>query len=123
MWDIVMLEPVEEWYLKLAVGDPVTARLVANALERLGRSGPLEGHPLVDEVKGSRVRALKELRPGSAGGAEVRLLFVFGPTRQAVVLAAGDTSGQEDRWYEENVPIAEERDLEYLRDRKDDDEE
>ncbi|WP_233570873.1 type II toxin-antitoxin system RelE/ParE family toxin [Nocardiopsis sp. Huas11] len=119
MWDIQMLEPVEEWYLKLAVGDPVAARLVANALDRLSRAGPLEGHPLVNDIRGSRTRHLKELRPGSAGRGPVRLLFVFGPSRQAVILVAGDTGDQGRRWYKEHVPIAEDRDLEYLRDQKD----
>ena len=118
MWDIQLLEPVEEWYLKLAVGDPVAARLVANALDRLSRAGPQEGHPLVNDINGSRTHDLKELRPGSSGRARVRLLFVFGPPRQAVILVAGDTGGQGRRWYKEYVPIAEDRDLEYLRDQK-----
>lgn len=119
MWDILMLEPVEEWYLKLAVEDPVTAKLVANALYHLSRTGPLEGRPLVDKIKGSRIHNLKGLRPGSSGRTEIRMLFVFDPKRQAVILVAGDKSGQWNDWYRKNIPIAEERYLDYLQHGKD----
>ncbi|MFE9847184.1 type II toxin-antitoxin system RelE/ParE family toxin [Streptomyces sp. NPDC005576] len=41
--------------------------------------GPVLGRPLVDTIKGSVLPNLKELRPGSAGTTEVRLVFVFDP--------------------------------------------
>ena len=44
-------------------------------------------------MKGSKLHNLKELRPGSAGTSEARLLFVFDPTRRAVLLVAGDKAG------------------------------
>jgi hypothetical protein len=52
---------------------------------------------------------MKELRPGSSGGTEVRVLFVFDPERQAVLLVAGDKAGQWRHWYDENIPLAEQR--------------
>jgi hypothetical protein len=52
---------------------------------------------------------MKELRPGSSGEAKVRILFAFDPVRQAVLLVAGDKSGQWDKWYRENIPIADGR--------------
>jgi len=33
---------------------------------------------------------MKELRPGSAGKSEIRILFVFDPNRQAIMLVGGD---------------------------------
>ncbi|WP_439951376.1 type II toxin-antitoxin system RelE/ParE family toxin, partial [Actinomadura latina] len=36
---------------------------------------------------------LKELRPGSAGRSEIRVLFVFDPWRSAILLTGGDKSG------------------------------
>jgi len=33
---------------------------------------------------------LKELRPGSAGRSEIRILYIFDPRRNAVLLVAGD---------------------------------
>jgi hypothetical protein len=52
---------------------------------------------------------MKELRPGSTGRSEVRILFAFDPLRQAVLLAAGDKSGQWRDWYERMIPIADDR--------------
>ncbi|SBW22681.1 hypothetical protein FDG2_2973 [Candidatus Protofrankia californiensis] len=57
---------------------------------------------------------LKELRPASTGGTEVRILFVFGPARQMVLLMAGDKSGSWHRWYEVAIPLAEARYAEHL---------
>jgi len=47
----------------------------------------------VDRITGSELHNLKELRPGSAGKTEIRILFIFDPQRQAVLLVAGDKSG------------------------------
>ncbi|MHB1498041.1 MAG: type II toxin-antitoxin system RelE/ParE family toxin, partial [Acidimicrobiales bacterium] len=66
---------------------------MAAAIDKLEADGPTLGRPLVDVVKGSKLHNLKELRPGSAGAGEVRLLFVFDPTRRAVLLVAGDKAG------------------------------
>jgi hypothetical protein len=60
-------------------------------------------------VKGSKLHNLKEPRPGSAGRSEVRILFCFDPKRQAVLLVAGDKSGQWRDWYKQAIPLAEER--------------
>lgn len=35
----------------------------------------------------------------------LRLLYAFDPRRTAILLVAGDKTG-DDRWYETNVPIA-----------------
>ena len=64
---------------------------------------------------------MKELRPGSSGKSEIRILFAFDPIRQAILLVAGDKSGQWQRWYRKNIPIADELydwHLEQLRRRK-----
>ena len=37
-------------------------------------------------------RGTKELRPGSNGASEVRILFIFDPARNAALLVAGDKS-------------------------------
>ena len=62
---------------------------------------------MVDRIAGSRLHNLKELRPGSSGGSEVRVLFIFDPARNVVLLVAGDKSGRWSEWYREAVPAAE----------------
>ncbi|SBW21542.1 hypothetical protein FDG2_2039 [Candidatus Protofrankia californiensis] len=52
---------------------------------------------------------MKELRPGSAGTSEIRILFAFDPLRRAVLLVVGDKSGNWHRWYETAIPVADER--------------
>ncbi|WP_406335988.1 type II toxin-antitoxin system RelE/ParE family toxin [Streptomyces sp. NBC_00203] len=58
---------------------------------------------------------LKELRPGSAGPTEVRLLFVFDPDRQAVILVGGDKAGNWSGWYRVVVPQAEQAYADHLK--------
>ena len=81
----------------------------------LKEEGPALGRPLVDTIKGSVLSNLKELRPGSAGTTEVRLLFVFDPDRQAVILVGGDKAGNWSDWYRVAVPQAEQAYAEHLK--------
>lgn len=103
MWQ-VQIHLVEEW-LK-ALDDDSRAQVVA-ALELLQEQGPTPGRPLVDTLNGSDVKNLKELRPGSRGKSELRLIFAFDPKRRAIMLVAGDKRGSWDRWYRSNIPKAE----------------
>ena len=114
-WEILLLEPVNDWFLALCKDDPLTADKVEEALDELAACGPQLGRPLVDRIHGGKIHNLKELRPRVAGNAEVRLLFVFDPERQAIVLVAGDKAGRWSAWYAEAIPLAEERYVAYLR--------
>ncbi|WP_293911030.1 type II toxin-antitoxin system RelE/ParE family toxin [Deinococcus sp.] len=105
-WTIILLTEVTEWFQSL---ETATAEQVAAALDLLEERGPALGRPLVDTMQGSALAHLKELRPGSSGGSEVRILFAFDPLRQAILLTAGDKSGQWKRWYEIHIPLAEDR--------------
>ena len=79
------------------------------AVELLGEHGPQLGRPLVDTVVGSRHKNMKELRPGSSGRSELRILFAFDPKRKAILLVAGDKAGNWNKWYRTNIPIADDR--------------
>jgi hypothetical protein len=46
---------------------------------------------------------MKELRPLRGN---LRVLFAFDPTRNAILLIGGDKTGRWETWYEEFVPIA-----------------
>jgi hypothetical protein len=58
---------------------------------------------------------MKELRPGSTGRSETRALFVFDPEHRAVLLVAGDKTGDWRKWYDRNIPVADGRYDEWLR--------
>jgi hypothetical protein len=68
-------------------------------------------------ITGSTIKNLKELRPGSSGTSEVRILLVFDPWRSAILLVAGDKSGKWSRWYAEAIPRAEQLYEIYLKER------
>lgn len=82
---------------------------VIGALELLADVGPRLGRPVVDTVRGSRHKNMKELRPGSSGRSELRVLFAFDPERRAILLVAGDKGGNWEKWYTVNIPLADER--------------
>jgi hypothetical protein len=67
----------------------------------------------VDRIQGSRIHHLKELRPGSGGRSEIRVLFASDPARTALLLLGGDKAGNWKRWYRENIPLAEQLYLQY----------
>jgi len=111
VWDIET-GLVEEWIKSL---DPHSLKQVVAALDILEAEGPTLGRPLVDTIKGSRHKNMKELRHGSVGATELRILFIFDPERRAILLVAGDKRGKWSEWYRRNVPIAESRYDAYLR--------
>jgi hypothetical protein len=113
-WEIYVTDEVREWIASL---DDVSHRLVVLAIDILADRGPSLGRPLVDHVEHSSVQNLKELRPGSAGRSELRVLFVFDPWRSAILLVAGDKSGNWKQWYREAIPRAERLLETYLKER------
>jgi hypothetical protein len=94
--------------------DLASATQVAQAVAALREEGPALGRPLVDRIRGSKIHHLKELRPGSAGRSEIRVLFAFDPSRSALLLLGGDKAGNWQRRYRENIPIAEQLYLAYI---------
>lgn len=117
MWEVYLTDEVNRWLDELAASDPGSHRQAVFAIEALAEGGPNLGRPLVDRIKGSSVHNLKELRPGSSGGTEIRILFAFDPWRSSVLLVAGDKSGRWAEWYRRAVPHAEQLYETYLKER------
>jgi hypothetical protein len=112
-WSVKVTEEYAAWFTGLIKEDLSSAILVAQAVAALREEGPTLGRPLVDRIQGSKIHRMKELRPGSAGRSEVRVLFAFDPTRSALLLLGGDKAGNWQQWYRENIPIAERLYVEY----------
>ena len=102
-WDVILLEEVEAWYFSL---DDEAMTAVTGAIDLLELEGPTLGRPTVDKVKGSKFHSMKELRPA---GTSIRILFIFDPRRQAILLLGGDKAGNWKSWYDKNIPMAERR--------------
>lgn len=116
-WEIYLTDEVSDWLDHLLEHDVDSHRQVVAAVEALAEAGPNLGRPLVDRIKASALHNLKELRPGSAGRSEIRVLFVFDPWRSAILLVAGDKAGSWVTWYQHAIPHAEELYTIYLKDR------
>jgi len=98
-WSVKVTEEYAAWFTALIKEDLASAVQVAQAVAALREEGPALGRPLVDRIQGSKIHHLKELRPGSAGRSEIRVLFAFDPTRSALLLLGGDKAGNWQRWY------------------------
>lgn len=116
-WEIYLTDEVEHWLDDLIRSDSDSHRQVVYAIEALADAGPNLGRPLVDRIRGSAIHNLKELRPGSAGASEIRVLFVFDPWRSAILLVAGEKAGNWRDWYSEAIPRAEHLYTLYLKER------
>jgi hypothetical protein len=56
--------------------------------------------------------------PRTKGRTEIRILLVFDPWRAAILLVAGDKSGQWSKWYRTAIPSAERLYDDYLAGRR-----
>jgi len=113
-WEIRVTNELLAWIKAL---DERTRAQVVDAIDRLAEAGPTLGRPLVDSITNSTIHNLKELRPGSTGRTEVRILFAFDPWRSAILLTGGDKSGDWQGWYQRAIPHAEQLYEEYLKER------
>ena len=76
--------------------------------------GPGLGRPTVDTLKGSKHNNMKELRFDWKSGVW-RIAFAFDPKRQAVLLAAADKAGSDQkRVYKKLMTLADRRYDRYL---------
>jgi len=109
-WEVEFTDEFEEWWHTLTETEQGKVDARANLLmER----GPNLGFPFSSQVKSSRFPEMRELR-AQAGGDPLRMLYAFDPRRTAILLVAGDKTG-DDRWYDTNVPIADRLFGEHLR--------
>jgi hypothetical protein len=109
-WDVLADEDFAAWLLEQP--DRVQVRVAAAVLV-LSEFGPQLGRPRVDTVYGSAFDNMKELRV-KVGRSPYRILFAFDPIRRAVLLVGGD-KGCDKRWYDVNIPIADDRFQRHLR--------
>jgi hypothetical protein len=111
VWEIEFTEEFEAWWDSLSIDqqEAVTDRVVL-----LGQRGPDLGRPVVERIHRSRHHNMKELR-ASKGGA-LRVLFMFDPRRQMILLLGGDKSGEWNDWYDTAIPLADDLYDRYLED-------
>ena len=103
-WKVLSHSEFVDWLGRLY--ESLYDELFAN-FRLLEEMGPNLSRPRVDTVKGSKFKNMKELRIQHKGE-PWRVLFAFDPKRSAILLIGGNKGGNE-RWYKENIPIADKR--------------
>jgi len=101
VWEVEVTDEFIDWWRGLTDDQRES---LADRVELLGERGPNLGRPVVDRIQTSRHHNMKELRAARAGA--LRVLFMFDPRRQVVLLLGGDKSGEWNAWYESAVPRA-----------------
>jgi hypothetical protein len=112
-WQVEGTHEFAGWFLGLTDEEQAD---VGRVVELLVEHGPALPFPYSSGIVGSRHRHMRELRIQHQGR-PYRVLYAFDPRRAAILLLGGDKTGH-NRWYEENVPIADDRYDEYLRELK-----
>jgi hypothetical protein len=105
-WRIVVTDEFTAWFQSQ---DQDTQDDIQAALELLAEQGPELKRPVVGKIEGSNLKNMKEVCVGT-----VRILFAFGPNREAVLLVAGDKEGEWNKWYRRNIRLAERLFAEYV---------
>ena len=102
MWVIETTDTFDEWFD--ALDDAHRANVLAPLIV-LQERRPMLSRPYADTVNGSCYSNMKELRVQSKGD-PIRAFFAFDPTRRGILLCAGNRVGNEKRFYDEMIPIA-----------------
>lgn len=111
MVEVITTDEFALWYGELNTADTEAVTRVVGLLEARGVT---LGFPYSSDIKGSRY-PVRELRVQSEGR-PLRVLYVFDPKRQAVLLLGADKTGLSDeRFYRTYVPRAEKLWKEYLK--------
>jgi hypothetical protein len=100
-WSVEYTDEFGDWWGLLTTSEQESVRA---SVMLLGNLGPNLGFPHSSGVRGSRYGNMRELRVQHAGR-PYRILFAFDPRRCAILLFGGDKTGN-DRWYDENLPLA-----------------
>jgi hypothetical protein len=77
---------------------------LVDRVDLLSERGPALGRPIVERIHASRHQNMKELRASKGGS--LRVLFMFDPRRQVILLVGGNKSGRWTDWYRSNIPLA-----------------
>ncbi|HEM6966043.1 TPA: type II toxin-antitoxin system RelE/ParE family toxin [Legionella pneumophila] len=102
MWLIETTDTFDVWFDAL---DDIDKANVLASMIVLREKGPMLSRPYADTVKGSCHSNMKELRIQSKGD-PIRAFFAFDPKRRGILLCAGNKTGNDKRFYEEMIPIA-----------------
>ena len=101
MWIVEYTDKFGDWWTVLDESEQDSIAVIVTLLEQ---KGPFLPHPYSSGISKSRHNHMRELRIQHKG-APYRVLYAFDPRRSAILLLGGNKAGK-DRWYDENIPVA-----------------
>ena len=114
VWQVNATAVFKDWFDEgLNHAQRQAVRVVVDLLAERGTG---LGRPYADRMHGSKYHNMKELRPRGSAARNIRILFIFDPERQALLLLGGDKTGKWSVWYRRAIPEAEQLYEEYLDD-------
>lgn len=102
--EVEYTDEFEAWWSSLTDDERESVAAAVGLLEALGTN---LRHPHSSGINGSRHSHMRELRIQHRGH-PYRVLYAFDPRRSAILLLGGDKTGDK-RWYDVNIPIADQR--------------
>ena len=109
--EVLGTDEFRDWYGDLPVAAQERVTFVVDLLEE---KGTRLGFPYTSAIQGTSL-PLRELRVQHMGE-PIRILYIFDPLRQALLLLGGSKLGTGNRWYQTSIRRAEQLYEEYLRD-------
>ena len=100
-WEIEYTDEFGDWWNDLVESEQEAVRA---SVKLLGEFGPNLRFPHSSGINDSRHGHMRELRIQKSGR-PYRVLYAFDPRRCAILLIGGDKTGN-DRWYIENISVA-----------------
>ncbi|QGH29590.1 type II toxin-antitoxin system RelE/ParE family toxin [Kluyvera intermedia] len=110
MWTIKTTDGFDNWFSTLCATDRAS---VLALLIVLWEKGPGLPRLYADRIKGSCYSNMKELRVQSQGD-PIRVFFAFDPYRTGILLCAGNKVGNEKRFYNQMIAVADREFTDYL---------
>lgn len=101
--EVEITNEFEDWWDSLSEAEHISIRASVTLLEEYGINLP---YPHSSGVTNSKYSHMRELRV-QHHGRPYRILYAFNPLRNAILLIGGDKTGN-NRWYDQNIPIADE---------------
>ena len=100
-WEVEYTDEFGDWWATLSEAEQED---IAAVVELLEHKGPQLPFPHSSGISNSKHSHMRELRIQHAGR-PYRTLYAFDPRRMAILLLGGDKTGN-NRWYDENIPLA-----------------
>ena len=100
-WEVEHTDEFLEWWADLTEAEQNDITAIVELLEEKGVN---LRYPHTSSVEGSKYDHMRELRIQS-GGDPIRIFYAFDSRRTAILLVAGNKTGN-DRFYQQFTPIA-----------------